>query len=60
MKFKRNDVTISGRGVLSMSYDLAEHELFLSFNDDDQAIVFEEWLYETGLDKFAKYYEGRV
>lgn len=35
-----------------------DHELFLSFRDDQHAIVFSDWLHEEGWDLFKAYYSG--
>lgn len=33
-------------------YDLADHEVLLSFNGDDQAVDFQEWWESGGHDSF--------
>jgi hypothetical protein len=31
-------------------YDVPEHEVLLSFNNDDDACLFAEWFYKNGRD----------
>ena len=33
----------------------AEHEIFLSFNDDIDAEIFYNWWHKTGLDQYKQY-----
>lgn len=37
------------------SHRVADHEVFMSFTDDDDAIAFREWLASDGLELFAEY-----
>jgi hypothetical protein len=39
----------------SAEYHTAEHEVFLSFCDDDGAVAFQEWLTLHGWEAFAKW-----
>lgn len=36
---------------------VAEHEVFMSFNDDDDAIGFREWWHAEGSEHFNKWLE---
>jgi hypothetical protein len=38
---------------------VAEHEILLSFNGDDQAVAFAEWWYEKGTFAFNKWMQKR-
>lgn len=35
--------------------DVAEHEVLMSFNDDDDAVAFHEWWRSEGAVAFAEY-----
>jgi len=39
-----------------VTYELPEHQVLLSFNDDQHALVFDEWLSLNWQD-FVEYYE---
>lgn len=38
----------------------AEHELFLSFTNDDDAVLFYEWLNSKGTEAFLKWRSKRL
>ena len=38
---------------------VAEHEVFMSFNGDDQALAFQEWWNEAGAVAFNKWLKKR-
>lgn len=38
-----------------VSTEVSEHEVFLSFNSDDDAVEFRYWLEEEGMEFFQKY-----
>lgn len=37
---------------------IADHEVLLSFSDDQHAFVFGDWMFEHGWELFKKYYAG--
>jgi len=37
--------------------DIYEHEVLLSFNDDDKAYAFNDWWNTKGFNAFQKFYE---
>lgn len=39
--------------------DVADHEVFLSFRNDDDAIFFREWWNDVGVKAFAKWLDKR-
>jgi len=55
MKIERGDV--SNQRSVNTSRDVYEHEVFLSFNDDDMAIAFNEWWRKGGFKSFQKFYK---
>jgi hypothetical protein len=38
-------------------FRLAEHQILLSFNNDEDAYPFEDWWYEEGFEMYQKYVE---
>ena len=56
MKFELKDVDMTGHSPLPLTF-FADHELFLSFNDDDQCIAFVAWLNEEGFELFKAWAE---
>ena len=38
---------------------VADHEVFMSFTNDDDAIAFREWLASVGLELFDEYLENK-
>ena len=40
---------------MRLSRDLAEHEVFMSFNDDSGAYAFQDWWSEEGEKQFAEW-----
>jgi len=42
-----------------VTYTPAEHEIFLSFNDDSDAVMFYNWWNEIGETEFRKWAEPR-
>ena len=38
-----------------IEYDTSDHEVFFSFNNDEDAIAFREWFNEIGYDDFVKW-----
>lgn len=55
VEFEKQDLSMSGHGPMTIMHDMAEHELFLSFNGDDQALAFEEWMEGPGIDAFKEW-----
>ena len=43
----------------TINRNIAEHEVFLSFNNDEDAVAFQEWLQEEGLAKFDEWMDDR-
>ena len=37
----------------------AEHEIFLSFNDDIDAEIFYDWWHKTGLAQYKQYWKNQ-
>ncbi len=46
-------------GQRNVTYTIPEHEVLISFDNDDDALAFTEWFYQNreSFDRFAKDYE---
>lgn len=37
---------------------VADHEVFLSFNSDDEGLAFRDWLFDEGYALFREYFKS--
>lgn len=51
MKIDPDDVAV----VTEIEYRTPDHEVLLSFNGDDQAVLFSQWWNQKGLQAFTKW-----
>jgi hypothetical protein len=53
MKIEKDDVSTP----MSIDRPIHDHEILLSFNDDDMGYAFDEWWNEQGFTAFQKFFE---
>lgn len=50
---------LEGLAVESLiTVDVPDHEVYISFNSDNDALMFEEWLFLQGFPSFAEFVDG--